>query len=169
MFGEGGSALLDVDGRGGLMLRASLVDDYLFQPRELTSLCLWDYCAHVDVARSRRRRQTSSSHVETDADDVSDDSSCELNSADLHAILNDSSRRRRSFPLLGDHNESESIQARVWHPRQTLMPVLVGAALPRRDRVASEARYCRAMLLEGFHEMDIPGAWRSGSRLRECG
>ncbi|RXW17503.1 hypothetical protein EST38_g8344 [Candolleomyces aberdarensis] len=139
--------VLDIDNEGTVVPRASQLRDYIYRGTMLDSVSLWNFIARVEKVKFSGGKKTLDS-VKRDIGKWKD-----------HDILQTSSVDRPRSLLSQDHDEYKLSFHSVVHPLHGYIPVPIGPALPRRDRPASHARYCRLMLT--FFK-----PWRTASDLR---
>lgn len=136
---------------------------------ELDEICVWDFISRVNrVSKSsdRRKHRSASENAENVDmepkgmfDDVAEDFEDE---SDEEFILDSDAFKRPRVPLLKGHDQESTHILRVRSPGDTLIPVPIGPAIPRRDRTDVYARYCRLMLI--FFK-----PWRHARDLRKNG
>ncbi|KAK0440299.1 hypothetical protein EV421DRAFT_1712545, partial [Armillaria borealis] len=133
---------------GSLIVRSSLVEDYIHHGSSLKDVSMWEYVSwiqKVTKASLKRRRK----HVQDDEYD-SDDELFTDNYADIQ------------IPFEEEHKEA-STHVQVQLPLDKwVVPVPWGESLPRQDRVAIYPRYCRLMLVffkpwKSAHDLCVPG------------
>ncbi|KAJ3850144.1 hypothetical protein EV368DRAFT_45910, partial [Lentinula lateritia] len=78
----------------------------------------------------------------------------------LNEILDSENHTRPKFCFTVDHPEYDSHLYVIDNPKKRRVPVPIGPAIPRRDRIEARPRYCRLMLM--FFK-----PWRTGLDLRE--
>ncbi|KAF8332954.1 hypothetical protein F5887DRAFT_823370, partial [Amanita rubescens] len=134
----GDTARVGVNRTEGFVRKGSQLSDYLYRPRELESLSLWDFTAHCEkVLLSSSRKGTVSATVPVnDTNDL----------IPFEAIVN-ACQKRHNLLFMADHLESSSHCVRVFDYPNRSVPVLVGGAIPRRNQINSDERFCRLMLI----------------------
>ena len=137
--------LIDVDKMGDIVLCVSLVDDYCFHPSQLAALSLWDFCAQVDKIQCTSLRMVDRDLGSFDDDEISDKDDNSL--LQTESSILEMECTPCEFRFLSIHTEYTSHLPRVRHPRQRLVPISAGAALPCHDRPSSKAQYGRCMLM----------------------
>ncbi|KAJ7820512.1 hypothetical protein B0H14DRAFT_2599901 [Mycena olivaceomarginata] len=129
------------DGTGNLVPMGSQLADYQMHGHELDNICVWDFTSRVDrVAKSsdsRRHRSTSpDTNMETSPDfldNVADDEP-ENPQIDGPSMMASEERHRPRAALLHGHDQASTHILRIRKPDDTLVPVPIGPAIPRRDK-----------------------------------
>ncbi|KAJ3548530.1 hypothetical protein NM688_g5285 [Phlebia brevispora] len=156
--------IISFDEEEGVVMKADQVSDYIYRPRELEYLSVWQFVRHTSKEHIRERRKndekTDESGDEMDVDDRPISEVEALSIADLETVLNSIRRRRPTYQFLSNHPECKRKHIRIRHPNELRIVVPIGAALPRRDRAGVFAKYCRLMLL-------LFKPWRQMKDLRE--
>ena len=157
---------------GNVFQCSTQVHDYRFRAPALNHLSVWDFTSCVDkVARSGSSGKSADelSGDESEGDGSEDDAE-NLEDEDEGDVSNHTCTRRskrgrkcQTFPLHPDHTQSERKAHRLRSDTaKYYIPVPIGPALPRRDRVHLYARYCRLMLI-------LFKPWRGVDDLRDDG
>jgi len=139
----------DNDHCGNIVLKTSQVADYLLRGKSFEQLCIWDCIAQVEKVSKKNYPRTTDElveNVDSDSDEQCDNTAYTCNEC---AFLN-------------NHLQALSHILRVRLPEKRYVPVPIGPAIPRRDRVKVWSRYCRLMLI-------LFKPWRCASDLRTVG
>jgi hypothetical protein len=131
--------ILEVGEDGEIYPRASQLRDYIYRGRILDQVSLWEYVARASKVTIRGKGSqdgVSMSSIE--------DSEGQWTNAN---VLTSSLDIRPSCRYLGQHDEYDTAYTVICHPLQPFIPIPIGPAIPRRDRPAVRAKYCRLMLI----------------------
>lgn len=133
-----------VEDDGAVRPLASQVLDYITRPAALHHICLWDFIAQIKKVTKRNQTSDSSANSDIEATDLADGDNTHQSD---RALLQLDTRTRPRFSLPVEHPEHDHKDMQIIHPHNRFIPVPIGPAIPRRDRVALYPKYCRLMLI----------------------
>ncbi|KAF5335803.1 hypothetical protein D9611_009612 [Ephemerocybe angulata] len=131
--------IMEVDDNANITPRASQLRDYVFRGKLVEPLSYWDFVARASKVKFKALNARAG---------VTPSNIAELE--DMWAPYNILTAPAASRPVcrfLPEHDESETCFTQICHPLHAFLPVPIGPALPRRDRPATRAKYCRMMLV----------------------
>ena len=150
-----------VDEAGNVNILADQISDYTLRPRELETMCLWDFAVKAEKVYWRKAttcNTSSGQNVDGRVDEVREtDSESDLD--DGVAENSDGINGVEQYQFFAEHREC--YRKRVRLRKRDVVPVPIGPALPRRDQTEVRARYCRLMVI-------LFKPWRVVSDLRDA-
>ena len=118
------------------------VSDYVMRPREVEEYCLWDFVAKTEKVRCKENRVG-----HNDGGNGAED----LGSSDDERVDKEfdgrkgAKKQQKAYDFGEGHKECGRRRLRL--RKSDIVPVLIGPAIPRRDRAECYERHCRLMLL----------------------
>ena len=139
--------------------------DYVHRPNSLDGMPIWDF-----VAQTEKVNKATSSVETEDNEDEDDDGNCDENeTAEVNyetlttsEILSLTTCAWPVFAFGDGHTEHWRKMLKITHPWLRAVNVLIGPAVPRRDKPDVYERYCRLMLI-------LFKPWRKAQDLRDTG
>ena len=146
-----------VESDGNVSILADQITDYTLRPRELGEMCLWDFVAKTEKVYRRRCGVDAGEDLDMILDEQLDDDDGDGDEEEKHLHPRREAHVGGLYEFLPDHKERDRkcVRLRV----HEAIPVPIGPALPRRDEIEAEPRYCRLMMI-------LFKPWRSFSDLR---
>ncbi|TFK59309.1 hypothetical protein BDN72DRAFT_780923, partial [Pluteus cervinus] len=141
--------------KGNRIIGLSPIYDYVYRPKYLETLNLYDF-----ISSCKRERNNQSNETEQYTSDMTN-IEIEINKSNLELTIGKTQDNLKSglYPLLSGHPFSDTHCIRFYSRKKHSIPNFVGATLPRHDQGDREY-YCKTMLT-------LFKPWRTGQHLKQ--
>ncbi|TEB33499.1 hypothetical protein FA13DRAFT_1627074, partial [Coprinellus micaceus] len=118
--------------------RSSQLRDYIYRGDVLARVSFWDWIARISKARFSKTDGAGLTVEKVEVDQKKWEGA---------NVLAAATKTRPVCRFKSEHDLHDNIYAVVCHPLEAVIPLIIGPALPRRDRPPVRAKYCRLMLI----------------------